>query len=398
MNADGSGQRRLTRSTVRDSDPVWSPDGRRIAFESNWQLYVMNADGSGTAKADAQRGAQLRSCLVARRAEDRVRAPVGRRQRDPCSGCGGASTFEIYVMNADGSGQQRLTHRRIAASLVTGRAKDRVRERARRQRRHLRHERRRQRTAEPDASRGSSRKRACLVARAETVTVTAPPRPPRPSDPVDREELEALVEALIEEARQRARRRRRIYAASVALVALVGVAVSAVLQRSTQPDTASPALAARSGLPAGTTSSKLAFISHKSYACCGRGGPFLLYVMNADGSGKRLLTRDAWGGLAWSPDGRKIAFVGAPTRDRQERDLRHQRRRQREAETDAQRGVRLRSCLVARWAEDRLQPRPERAPAGVRHERRRERTAAADAAPRRTTRILPGCPTGRSPL
>ena len=141
-----------------------------------------------------------------------------------------------------------------------------------------------------------------------------PPRPPRPSDPVDREELEALVEALIEEARQRARRRRRLYAASAALVALVVVAVSAVLQRSTQPDTSSSAFAARAGLPAGTTSSKLAFISHKSYDCCGRGGPFLLYVMNADGSGKRLLTRDASGGLAWSPDGRKIAFDGT-TRD-----------------------------------------------------------------------------------
>ena len=76
------------------------------------------------------------------------------------------------------------------------------------------------------------------------MTVTTPPRPPRQSDPVDRDELEALVEALFEEARQRARRRRRIYVASVTLVALVALAASAVLQRGTQPDTASPALAA----------------------------------------------------------------------------------------------------------------------------------------------------------
>jgi TolB protein len=35
--------------------------------------------------------------------------------------------------------------------------------------------------------------------------------------------------------------------------------------------------------------------------------------MNADGSGRRVLTRDAeLAGLAWSPDGRKIAFVGSP--------------------------------------------------------------------------------------
>ena len=139
------------------------------------------------------------------------------------------------------------------------------------------------------------------------MTVTAPPRPPRPGDPVDRDELEALVEALIEEARQRARRRRRIYGAAAALVALVGVTVFTVFERSAQSQTASPALAARSGLPAGTTSSKLAFIR----PCTPRAvavAPFELYVMNADGSGKRMLTRDASAGPAWSPDGQKIAF------------------------------------------------------------------------------------------
>ena len=51
MNADGSGQTRLTDNPADDGRPIWSPDGSRIAFASdrdgNWEIYVMNADGSG---------------------------------------------------------------------------------------------------------------------------------------------------------------------------------------------------------------------------------------------------------------------------------------------------------------------------------------------------------------
>ena len=51
MNADGSEQRNLTRNVARDGVPVWSPDGKRIAFTRerghNNEIYVMNADGSG---------------------------------------------------------------------------------------------------------------------------------------------------------------------------------------------------------------------------------------------------------------------------------------------------------------------------------------------------------------
>ena len=227
------------------------------------------------------------------------------------------------------------------------------------------------------------------------MTVTAPPRPPRPGDPVDRDELEALVEALIEEARQRARRRRRIYGAVAALVALVGVTVFAVFERSAQSQTASPALAARSGLPAGTTSSKLAFVG----PCTPRAvavAPIALYVMNADGSGKRRLARDAFTGSAWSPDGQKIAF---------ERD--HHRKFVPGAYTPADSNIEIYvinadgsgerrltrnpavdqgSYLVARRAEDRLQPgrlQPRRRAArpDLRHERRRKRTAEADPDP-----------------
>jgi Tol biopolymer transport system component len=52
MNADGSGQTRLTNNPAWDTAPVWSPDGTKILFTSlrddpmSPALYVMNADGS----------------------------------------------------------------------------------------------------------------------------------------------------------------------------------------------------------------------------------------------------------------------------------------------------------------------------------------------------------------
>jgi TolB protein len=56
MNADGSGQRRLTHNLSSDYARAWSPDGRKIAFasgeccgngNSRSDVYVVNADGSG---------------------------------------------------------------------------------------------------------------------------------------------------------------------------------------------------------------------------------------------------------------------------------------------------------------------------------------------------------------
>jgi hypothetical protein len=48
MNADGSNPIRVTTDRVdRDADPAWSPEGTRIAFARDGDIYVINADGSG---------------------------------------------------------------------------------------------------------------------------------------------------------------------------------------------------------------------------------------------------------------------------------------------------------------------------------------------------------------
>ena len=51
MNPDGSGQTRLTSQIGGGTEPVWSPNGTRIAFwdvrGGNDEIMVINADGTG---------------------------------------------------------------------------------------------------------------------------------------------------------------------------------------------------------------------------------------------------------------------------------------------------------------------------------------------------------------
>ena len=63
-NADGSGERRITRAPRGriDGEPDWSADGERIVFQRGpsvdgpWTLWTVNADGSGAKRLSPSRG------------------------------------------------------------------------------------------------------------------------------------------------------------------------------------------------------------------------------------------------------------------------------------------------------------------------------------------------------
>jgi Tol biopolymer transport system component len=148
MNADGSGQTRLTTATGDDLYPVWSADGAKLAFSSqrtgfNSQIYTMTASGAnqmpltntspasnyepawsptGTQIAfvsDRTDGIQLWKMNADGSNQVQLTDTVGFYNVDPVWSPDGThiaftssrdGNEEIYVINADGSNPTRLTN------------------------------------------------------------------------------------------------------------------------------------------------------------------------------------------------------------------------------------------------------------------------------------------------
>ncbi len=102
MNADGTGTERLTSTKENDQHPTWSPDGRRIAFSRFTDvdhLYMMDADGTGARRlTDDDTTAEGEPAW----------SPDGRwiayTRRES-----GSDFREIWVVRPDGSGRRSVT-------------------------------------------------------------------------------------------------------------------------------------------------------------------------------------------------------------------------------------------------------------------------------------------------
>ena len=126
MDADGSNVKQLTHELGYDGGPFWSYDGKKIVYRARTSENARTDQGlqsSACARADPSRQSRIvgdecgrkrqasgdaqwrgefRSLLAARRQANRLRVEYGQHE--------GPRGFDLYVINEDGTGLERITY------------------------------------------------------------------------------------------------------------------------------------------------------------------------------------------------------------------------------------------------------------------------------------------------
>lgn len=111
MNSDGTNPRRLTNNPAPDLYPTWSPDDKQIAFHSfrdgNAEIYIINVDGTGLRRLTNNTADDF---SVAWSPVSNQIAFVSDRDDPNPGNCEHTCNLQIYVMNADGINCRKLTN------------------------------------------------------------------------------------------------------------------------------------------------------------------------------------------------------------------------------------------------------------------------------------------------